>query len=78
MVFMFLVVIGKSSGDLRLDNYYSNDEGRLEVYQHVNYRIGYLWMPFRINSLSMYGADLACKKLGYSHASRYATVGTLG
>ncbi len=77
MVFMFLVVIGTSSGDLRLVNYYSNGGGRLEVYQYVS-RNGYLWLPFRINSLSMHGADLACKKLGYSHASRYATVGTLG
>ena len=38
----------------------------------------YTWTPFTIAGFDMHDADLACKKLGYSYASRYANVGTLG
>ena len=71
---LYLGILGQSSGDLRLypSNYYSSG-GRLEMY----YSSSYGWIPFTITGFDMHDADLACKKLGYSYASRYAKVGTL-
>ncbi len=51
------------------DSYIS--EGRLEIYY------SYEWIPFAITGFNMHAADLACKSLGYTYASRYARVGTL-
>ena len=73
--FVYLGTLGQSSGDLRLypTSYYSSG-GRLEMY----YSYSYGWTPFTIAGFDMHDADLACKQLGYSYASRYAKVATLG
>ena len=42
------------------------------------YSFSYGWIPFTITGFDMQDADLACKKLRYSYASRYAKVGSLG
>ena len=65
-------VFGQSSGDLRLTSSNSSGQGRLEMFYQS------IWTPFTINGFDMYDADLACKKLGYKYASRYAIVGTFG
>ena len=44
---------------------------------YYSYSYTYTWTPFTIAGFDMHAADLACKKLGYSYASRYAKVGTL-
>ena len=50
----------------------SSGQGRLEMFYQS------IWTPFTIDGFDMHDADLACKKLGYKYASRYAIVGTFG
>ena len=70
-LFLCIGILCQRIGDLRLySSYYS--EGRLEIYY------SYTWTPFSITGFDMHEANLACKNLGYSYASRYAKVGTLG
>ncbi len=60
---------------LRLVYYYeisTTSYGRLEIYYSDE------WIPFTINGFDMHAADLACKSLGYSYASRYGRVGFFG
>ncbi len=70
-----MVFTDVESVQLRL-RYYSGPSytsaGRLEIYY------SYEWIPFTITGFDMHAADLACKSLGYTYASRYARVGTLG
>ena len=70
---MYLGTLGQSSGDLRLYTSKSySSAGRLEMYYSST------WTPFTIDGFDMHQADLACKKLGYSYASRYENVDSLG
>ena len=63
----------KDNDDLRLFSYScSSGVGRLEMYYRNK------WTPFCITDFDMHDADLACKKLGYIYANRYATVERLG
>ncbi len=56
-------------------SYSYSSGGRLEIYY---YRNGYAWRPFCSTYFNSYDANLACRKLGFSRASRYGRVGSLG
>jgi len=51
-------------------------EGRLELYYELS--SGYYWIPFCYDYFNSSAADLACKQLGYTGASKYGTVEELG
>jgi len=69
-MFLFSIdVLGVSLRVYRSSSSTSSSAGRLEMYYFNQ------WTPFTIVGFDMHEADLACKALGYSYASRYARVG---
>ena len=70
--YMFIGTLAESLYELRIYKQGVRDgQGRLDIYNNSK------WIPFSVNHFSMQVADLACKNLGFIHASRYTTVGTL-
>jgi len=70
---MFIEVSAQDEYELHLVSpSEKDDEGRLEIFYNSE------WIPFSVDHFSMQVAELACQELGFSYASKYATVGALG
>ena len=72
---MYQCCTGPSEGGLRLvssSGSTGGSSGRLEIYHNSQ------WGTVCDDSFGSTDANVACRQLGYTHASNYGSVGTLG